>query len=495
MEEFMHQIHDYWKGRSEGYSEYNLQELSDCRRENWKSLLKDRISAYFKGRRPEEIRVLDAGAGPGFLSILLAGCGYQVTALDYTQEMIDAAKVNAGSLAETIRWIRGDVQDTGLPDLCFDVIVSRNVTWNLPHPEAAYQEWFRILDEGGILLNFDANWYAYLTDPEKLKAYERDRKHAADADIEDCNVGEGFDRMEDLARRMPLTGVDRPSWDRKTLLDAGFDQVTMDLDIWEKVWSPDEKISCASTPMFLIEAEKKDIKERVISYWTKRSDSFLNQRRRELHDPIAKRWLRHILPDLPEGRPLKILDAGCGAGFFSILLAAEGHQVTGIDLTSVMVRDARILAQEEGQSCRFLQMDAEHLDFPDETFDVVISRNLTWTLPHPEAAYREWFRVLKHGGVLLNFDANYGPVKTQAQADLPYTHAHSMIGRDMMAENDAIMHLLPISFQHRPAWDAHVLEMCGAESLSIDFRLGSKVYLHKDEFYNPVPVFRLMAVK
>ena len=50
-------------------------------------------------------------------------------------------------------------------------------------------------------------------------------------------------------------------------------------------------------------------------------------------------------------------------------------------------------------------MDAQKLDFEDNTFDVVISRNLTWNLEHPDVAYREWVRVLKVGGRLLNFDA------------------------------------------------------------------------------------------
>ena len=53
-------------------------------------------------------------------------------------------------------------------------------------------------------------------------------------------------------------------------------------------------------------------------------------------------------------------------------------------------------------------MDAEAPDFPDEEFDVIVSRNLTWTLPDAEHAYQEWFRVLKPGGVMINLDANYG---------------------------------------------------------------------------------------
>ncbi len=80
-----------------------------------------------------------------------------------------------------------------------------------------------------------------------------------------------------------------------------------------------------------------------------------------------------------------------------------------MDLTPNMVENARTLAEEEKQSEFYFQvMDAEKLRFADESFDVVISRNLTWTLPDVKSAYREWVRVLKKGGILLNFDANYG---------------------------------------------------------------------------------------
>ena len=89
--------------------------------------------------------------------------------------------------------------------------------------------------------------------------------------------------------------------------------------------------------------------------------------------------------------------------FFTILLAKQGHHVTGTDLTPDMIANSRILAKEEQVSCDFQVMDAEHLSFQDESFDVVISRNLTWTLPEAAQAYKEWTRVLKPGGLLLKF--------------------------------------------------------------------------------------------
>ena len=46
---------------------------------------------------------------------------------------------------------------------------------------------------------------------------------------------------------------------------------------------------------------------------------------------------------------------------------------------------------------RFWREDAQNLDFENETFDVIISRNLTWNLEEPARAYAEWMRVLKPG--------------------------------------------------------------------------------------------------
>ncbi len=244
-----------------------------------------------------------------------------------------------------------------------------------------------------------------------------------------------------------------------------------------------------------ISREFDDRKERITKYWGKRSGSFVEQRRSELHSPLVKRWQREIFTRLPKEHGLKILDVGCGTGFFTILLAKEGHQVTGTDLTPEMVEHASVLAKEEGAQCQFLVMDAENLDFPDNTFDVVISRNLTWTLPHAEQAYQEWVRVLKKGGMILNFDANYGLSDVTDTASLPETHAHHTLGDEMLQECEEIKHQLPISSYNRPAWDIATLGQMGMREFSVDLDMGKKIYIEKDEFYNPTPLFMLCARK
>ena len=197
----------------------------------------------------------------------------------------------------------------------------------------------------------------------------------------------------------------------------------------------------------------------------------------------------------PHNGKLRILDVGCGTGFFTILLAKQGHQVTGTDLTPDMVANSRILAKEEQVNCNFEIMDAEHLSFADNSFDVVISRNLTWTLPEAAQAYKEWTRVLKPGGVLLNFDANYGAVDFAETSDLPENHAHKQLGDSLMQECEDIKRQLPISSYIRPAWVVEELGKVGMEQISIDLGVSRRMYKEKDAFYNPTPMFAIAATK
>ncbi len=241
--------------------------------------------------------------------------------------------------------------------------------------------------------------------------------------------------------------------------------------------------------------EKDDRKEKIAGYWTKRSADFKEQRREELHSPLAGRWMEEIDKYIPEGEHLRILDVGCGTGFFTILLAKRGHQVTGIDLTPDMILHARELAKEEGADCEFHVMDAEHPEYDDNTFDFVISRNLTWTLPDAQKAYKEWMRVLKPGGVLLNFDANYGLEDCTDTSNLPENHAHHQIENELLQECEDIKRQLPISSYVRPAWDLEILSNIGVEQFRIDMGVSQRIYQEQDEFYNPTPLFTLCVKK
>ena len=246
---------DYWTGRAEGYSQVNQHELNTEQRRKWSDCLRTVIRKQFPDRDSCSLRVLDAGTGPGFFAVILCELGYQVTAIDLTPTMLEKAKQNAGNLAENIVWMEMDTENLKFSDACFDVIVSRNLTWNLPHPDHAYAEWSRVLRPGGLLINFDANWYAYLFSDAAKASYEQDRLNSAEQGVNDQNIGENFDVMEEIARRLPLSDVLRPSWDLSVLRGLGID-ASADEQIWQKVWSKEEQLNFASTPLFMITGTK-----------------------------------------------------------------------------------------------------------------------------------------------------------------------------------------------------------------------------------------------
>ena len=114
-----------------------------------------------------------------------------------------------------------------------------------------------------------------------------------------------------------------------------------------------------------------NLKDHIKSYWTKRAPSFVEQRLREFGSGKRGLWLKEIARCLPKKKSLRILDVGTGTGFLACLLAAEGHTVTGIDLTREMIARAEEFAKAVKAPAKFLVMDAECPDFPPETISTV----------------------------------------------------------------------------------------------------------------------------
>ena len=244
------------------------------------------------------------------------------------------------------------------------------------------------------------------------------------------------------------------------------------------------------------EDEAGNIKDKVESYWTKRADSFFELRHDEIESEKSAKWLEEIKQLLPAGKSLNILDLGCGTGYFEVILGKEGHKVTGIDLTEEMITKANEMIRIYGldsNDVKAMVGDAENVAFADESFDVVITRNLTWTLPHPIDAYKDWYRVLKKGGVLLNFDAEYA--KGAHNLNSPENIAHKNVSKELADECHDIYHMLTISTLDRPEWDVHILEEIGFKDILIDKTFGDRIFVEKDEFYIPDKMFSIKAIK
>ena len=150
------------------------------------------------------------------------------------------------------------------------------------------------------------------------------------------------------------------------------------------------------------------VKQQVAAHWDRRASHFDEDFGHSIRTPGERAaWDRILGLVVPDGPALDTLDVGSGTGFLSFELAARGHRVTGVDFAPAMVAQARRKAAERGVAARFEEADAEQLPFARTSFDLVISRHLLWTLPHPEAAIDEWIRILRPGGRLVVVDGQF----------------------------------------------------------------------------------------
>jgi SAM-dependent methyltransferase len=119
--------------------------------------------------------------------------------------------------------------------------------------------------------------------------------------------------------------------------------------------------------------------------------------------PAAEAFI-HRLNIAPGAR---VLDVACGTGNTSIPLARGGAEVTGVDIATNLLEQARARATSEGLDITFEEGDAEQLSYADASFDVVVTMFGAMFAPRHELVAAEFARVLKPGGLLAM--ANWTP--------------------------------------------------------------------------------------
>lgn len=108
-----------------------------------------------------------------------------------------------------------------------------------------------------------------------------------------------------------------------------------------------------------------------------------------------------IVQDLEIAPGSDLLDVGCGAGQIAIPLAHARVRVTGVDIATNLIAQARARAAAEGVAVQFEEGDAEDLAFRDASFDTVISLIGSMFAPRPERVAAEMVRVCRPGGSII----------------------------------------------------------------------------------------------
>lgn len=252
-----------------------------------------------------------------------------------------------------------------------------------------------------------------------------------------------------------------------------------------------------------------DLKERIRKGWDLSAEGYSTKIvPNDFVDPGKEIWTDLILEKAPREGRLKILDIGTGPGVFATILSLAGHDVVGIDISTEMLKHAKKNAEKYGASPEFLLMDSQEPDFPDDTFDLIVSRNVVWIMQDPVKAYKNWLRILKKGGRMLVFDGGHNKENFLTKFDHnieSYIEEYKekfgeeppvSFPREKYEEARGWKRELPLTYENRPEWDVETLKALGYEQVEWEDVADRAAYTDETKFeYRGKVFFRLCGSK
>jgi ubiquinone/menaquinone biosynthesis C-methylase UbiE len=133
------------------------------------------------------------------------------------------------------------------------------------------------------------------------------------------------------------------------------------------------------------------------TYWSKFANTFDNDQRYIVGEAIQKT----VIDKLSRERDLgELIEFGCGAGFYTKVIAPNARHVIATDLSDEMLAVAKIQLKDF-HNVVLEKVDCEKPGFPDGKFDRVFMANLIHLVQNPSVALKEARRILRNGGLIL----------------------------------------------------------------------------------------------
>jgi ubiquinone/menaquinone biosynthesis C-methylase UbiE len=142
MDEIREEMCSRWNTNGWNYDSAEAHGLNDpAERAQWMNMLSP---------LPKKSQILDVGTGTGFVALIAAEIGLDVTAFDWSETMLRQAKEKAAAKNLRINFKQGALEDIPFAHNSFDVLTARHLLWTLLDPLVVFRQWHHVLKPGGI---------------------------------------------------------------------------------------------------------------------------------------------------------------------------------------------------------------------------------------------------------------------------------------------------------------------------------------------------------
>jgi SAM-dependent methyltransferase/DNA-binding transcriptional ArsR family regulator len=217
----------FWDRVAEQHSEFTRKCLSD---NEW---VAKKLQALFPDRK--KLRIADIGTGAGFMAISLAQLGHEVTATDISGRMLEEARKNAELYGVDVDLVMDDIEHTQLPKGSFDLVVLRDVVYNVTDTEGVSATVVDLLRPGGITDIIDGNYFLHNHDDDynKRQEYHFLKERSAEYQKMEEMSDEDYRELEALVSDLDVNRTCRPYGDLNLLTRLGLKNLNISCDDME----------------------------------------------------------------------------------------------------------------------------------------------------------------------------------------------------------------------------------------------------------------------